>query len=63
MKQFNWPSKVAPNENLWLTILTFMKEDALICNMRLSKKHGMSLPSETRKKVEAEKLKLNSIDK
>ena len=63
MKQFNWPSKVAPSENLWLTILTFMKEDALICNMQLSKKHGMSLPSETRKKVEAQKPKLDPIAK
>ena len=47
MKQFSWPSKMAPNENLWLTILPLMKDDALICNMRLSKKQGMSLPSET----------------
>ena len=63
MKQFNWPKNMAPNENLWLTILPLMKDDALICNMRLSKKHGMSLPSQTRKKVEAEKPKLDPIAK
>jgi len=63
MKQFSWPSKMAPNENLWLTILPLMKDDALICNMRLSKKHGMSLPSETRKKAEAEKPKLDPTAK
>ena len=63
MKQFSWPSKMAPNENLWLTILPLMKDDALICNMRLSKKHGMSLPIETRKKSEPEKPKLDPIAK
>lgn len=63
MKQLNWPKNVTPNENLWLTILPLMKDDALICNMRLSKKHGMSLPSQTRKKVEAEKPKLDPIAK
>lgn len=63
MKQFSWPKNMAPNENLWLTILPLMKDDALICNMRLSKKHGMSLPSQTRKKVEAEKPKLDPIAK
>ena len=63
MKQFNWPKNMVPNENLWLTILPLMKDDALICNMRLSKKHGMSLPSQTRKKVEAEKPKLDPIAK
>ena len=63
MKQLNWPKNMAPNENLWLTILPLMKDDALICNMRLSKKHGMSLPSQTRKKVEAEKPKLDPIAK
>ena len=63
MKQFNWPKNVTPNENLWRTILPLMKEDALICNMRLSKKHGMSLPSQTRKKIEAEKPKLDPIAK
>lgn len=63
MKQLNWPKNVTPNENLWLTILPLVKDDALICNMRLSKKHGMSLPSQTRKKVEAEKPKLDPIAK
>ena len=63
MKQFNWPKNMAPNEALWLTIMPLMEEDAHICNMRLSKKHGMSLPSETRKKSEPEKPKLDPIAK
>ena len=63
MKQFSWPSKMAPNENLWLTILPLMKDDALICNMRLSKNMVCRFLAKPEKKAEAEKPKLDPTAK
>jgi|TARA_R100001509_G_scaffold75873_1_gene42460 hypothetical protein len=61
MKQFNWPKNMAPNEALWLTIMPLMEEDAHICNVRLSKKHGMTLPKKTKQKAEPEEPKLDAM--
>ncbi|MEC9228244.1 MAG: hypothetical protein VYA21_05390 [Verrucomicrobiota bacterium] len=63
MKQFNWPKNMAPNEALWLTIMPLMEEDAHICNVRLSKKHGMTLPKKTKQKAEPEEPKLDDMAK
>ena len=63
MNQFNWPKNMAPNENLWLTILPLMKEDAHICNVRLSKKHGMTLPKKTKETSEPVAPKLSATAK
>jgi len=54
---------MAPSENLWVTILPLMKEDAFICNVRLSKKHGMILLKKTKEKTEPEELKLDAVAK
>ena len=63
MKQFNGLKNMAPNEALWLTIMPLMEEDAHICNVRLSKKHGMTLPKKTKQKVNSEEPKLDAMAK
>jgi len=49
VKLVDWPSNIAPSEDLWYAALPQMKEDAAICNMRLYKKQGMVMPSKPKK--------------
>ena len=63
MKQFNWPKNMAPNENLWLTIMPLMEDDALHMQCPFIQKAWNDITKEDQTKAEAEKPKLDAMAK